>query len=207
MTKHLNIKAFLWVIVPLSILIWLLLMLISEIGVDPVWSAIKKIPTVITIDFGAWLFFSKWAWKWKIFQGWLVPFPVIEGTWSGVMKSTWIDPLTGNTLTSVPFTLVIRQSFLNVNCLIYSKESSSTSYSADILVDKETKRKQLIYHYTNRPQASVRNRSEIHDGTVLLDIIGDKPLEMRGEYWTSRKTTGDIEVKFESKELQEKFIV
>lgn len=206
MTKHLNIKVFLWVIVPLSILIWILLMLISDIGVDPVWNAIKKIPIVITIDFGVWLFFSKWAWKWKIFQGWLVPFPVLEGTWSGVMKSTWIDPVTGKTATPVPFTLVIKQSFLSVNCAIYTKESSSTSYSAEILVDKETKRKQLIYHYANRPQASVRDRSEIHDGTALLDIIGDKPLEMKGEYWTSRKTTGDIEIKFISKELREGFL-
>jgi len=204
--RHLNIKAFLSIIVPLSIFLWILLIFLSELGVDPVWNATKKIPSVITIDFGIWLLFAKWAWKWKIFQGWLVPFPVLEGTWAGFMKSTWIDPVTGNTLTSIPFTLVIRQSFLNVNCSIYTKESSSTSYSADVLVDKETKRKQLIYHYTNRPQASVRNRSEIHDGTVLLDVIGAKPNEMKGEYWTSRKTTGDIEVKFVSKKLEEKFL-
>lgn len=181
-------------------------MLISDIGVDPVWNAIRKIPTVITIDFGVWLFFSKWAWKWKIFQGWLVPFPVLEGTWSGVMKSTWIDPATGKTATPIPFTLVIKQSFLSVSCAIYTKESSSTSYSSEILVDKETKRKQFIYHYANRPQASVRDHSEIHDGTAVLDIIGDKLLEMRGEYWTSRKTTGDIEIKFISKELREGFL-
>jgi len=206
MIRHINIKAFLWVIVPISILLWILLILISDIGVEPVWNAIKKIPTVITIDFCMWLIFSKLAWKWKIFQGWLVPFPVLKGTWSGVMKSTWIDSVTGKTLPPIPFTLVIKQSFLSISCMIYTKESSSESYSAEIIVDKETKRKQLIYHYTNRPQASVRDRSEIHDGTALLDIIGDKSLEMRGEYWTSRKTTGDIEVKFISKELQEKFI-
>jgi hypothetical protein len=181
-------------------------MLISDIGVDPVWNAIKKIPTVITIDFGVWLFFSKWAWKWKMFQGWLVPFPVLAGTWSGVMKSTWIDPVTGKTPSPISFTLVIKQSFLSVSCAIYTKESISTSYSAEILVDKETKRKQLVYHYTNRPQASARDRSEIHDGTALLDIIGDKPLEIRGEYWTSRKTTGDIEAKFISRELRESFL-
>lgn len=206
MMRHLNIKAFLWIVVPLSILIWVLFIFLTELGADPVWSAIKRIPTVITIDFVLWLFFAKWAWKWRVFQDWLVPFPVLEGTWSGLMKSTWIDPTTGKILQPIPFTLVIRQSFLTINCSIYTKESSSISYSADILVDKETKKKQLIYHYTNRPQASVRNRSEIHDGTALLDIIGAKPNEMKGEYWTSRKTTGDIEVKFTSKELQEGFL-
>ena len=206
MMRYLNIKVFLCIIVPLSIFLWVLIIFLTELGVDPVWNAIRKIPTVITIDSGIWLFFAKWAWKWRIFQGWLVPFPVIEGTWNGFMKSTWIDPTTCNTLPPIPFTLVIRQSFLNINCSIYTKESRSISYSADILVDKETKRKQLVYHYTNRPQASVRDRSEIHDGTVLLNIIGEKPKEMKGEYWTSRKTTGDIEIKFVSKEPQEKFL-
>ncbi len=170
--RHLNIKAFLWIIVPLSILLWILIMVFSEVGADPVWNAIKKIPTVISIDFGLWIIFARWAWRWGVFQGWLVPFPVLEGTWSGLMKSTWVDPATGKILPLIPFTLIIRQSFLTINCSIYTNESSSISYSADILVDKETKRKQLIYHYANKPQASVRNRSEIHDGTALLDIIG-----------------------------------
>lgn len=205
MTRHLNIKAFLLIVVPLSILIWVLFIFLAELGTDPVWSAVKRIPTVITIDFGLWLFFVKWAWKWRVFQGWLVPFPVLEGTWTGFMKSTWIDPALEKTLPPIPITLVIRQSFLSINCSIYTEESSSISYSTDIVVDKETKRAQLVYHYTNRPRASVRNRSEIHDGTALLDVVGDKPVVMKGEYWTSRKTTGDIEVKFLSTELRDSF--
>ncbi len=122
------------------------------------------------------------------------------------MKSTWIEPATGKTLTPIPFTLVIKQSFLSISCTIYTKEASSASYSAKILIEKVAKVKQLVYHYTNRPQAAVRDRSEIHDGTALLDIIGDKPLKMRGEYWTSRKTTGDIEIEFASKKLRESFL-
>lgn len=179
---------------------------LTELGPDPVWSAITKIPTVITIDFGFWLFFVKWAWKWKIFQGWLVPFPVLEGTWEGVMRSTWFDPASGNSLPPIPLVLIIRQSFLSINCSMHTEEASSISYSADIIIDSETKRTQLIYHYTNRPQVSVRHRSEIHDGTALLYVINDKPREMKGEYWTSRKTTGDIELKFLSSEFRDSFI-
>jgi len=201
MIRHLNIKAFLWIFVPISILIWVLLIVLAEVGTDPVLNAMKRIPTVITIDLGLWLFFVNWAWKWQIFRRWLVPFPVLEGTWVGFIKSTLTDPATGKPLPPIPITLVIRQSFLSINCSIYTEESSSVSYSADIIVDKETKRTQLAYHYTNRPQATVRNRSEIHDGTALLEVRGEKPEEMKGEYWTSRKTTGDIEVKFFSKDI------
>jgi hypothetical protein len=206
MMRHYNIKAFLWIVVPLSILIWVLLIFLAELGANPIWSAIKRIPTVIMIDFGLWLFFVKWAWKWRVFQGWLVPFPILEGTWSGVMKSTWTDPATKTTIPPIQFTLVIRQSFLSISCSIYTVESSSISYSSDIVIDKETKRTQLLYHYSNRPQAIVRNRSEIHDGTVLLTIMGNKPIQMKGEYWTSRKTIGDIEVKFLSRELRDGFL-
>lgn len=63
------------------------------------------------------------------------------------MKSTWIEPATGKTLTPIPFTLVIKQSFLSISCTIYTKESSSASYSAEILIDKEAKRKQHLHVY------------------------------------------------------------
>lgn len=197
--KHFNVKAFLWIVVPVSIIVWIFLVVFTEAGADPILNAIKRIPTVITIDFGLWVLFMKWAWKWNIFQGWLVPFPVLEGIWTGHLRSTWVDPESGKTLPPIPISLVIRQSFLSISCAISTKESSSISYSADIIVDKDRRRTQFICHYTNRPQASVRNRSEIHDGTALLDIINDDAKEMKGEYWTSRKTTGDIEVKFSSK--------
>lgn len=205
MIRHFNIKAFLWIVVPLSMLIWILLILLAEQGVDPVWGAIKRIPTVITIDFCLWLFFVKWAWKWKFFQGWLVPFPVLEGTWTGFVRSTWTDPITKATVPPIPFTLVIRQSFLSINCSTFTEESSSISYSSDIVIGKETKMAQLIYHYTNRPRALVRKRSEIHDGTALLTLMGDNFDELKGEYWTSRKTTGDIEVKLLSAKPREGF--
>lgn len=205
MMRHLNIKAFLWVVVPLSILIWILLVLISDVGVDPVWNATKKIPTVITIDFVVWLLFSKFAWKWRIFQGWLVPFPILHGTWKGIMKSTWIDPATKATPPPIQFVLVIRQSFLAISCSMFTEESSSKSYSADILIDKETDSRQLVYNYTNRPSPVFRDRSEIHDGTAFLNVIGKPPKEMNGEYWTSRNTTGDIEVKFVTSKLRERY--
>ncbi len=200
--KHLNVKAFLWIVIPFSMLLWIFLILFSKLGADLAWGALKKIPTVITVDLVFWVCFTKWAWKWRIFQGWLVPFPVLEGTWTGIMKSTWKSPESNQPLPAIPVTLVIQQSFLYLSCTIYTKESGSYSYSSDIVIDKETKTVRLIYHFTNRPLASVRHRSEIHDGTALLVLIGGNPVMLKGEYWTSRKTTGDIEVEYLSREPQ-----
>ena len=44
-----------------------------------------------------------------------------------------------------------------------------------------------------------RDRSAIHDGAAILRFISEPEKSLKGEYWTSRKTTGDINVKFISK--------
>jgi len=65
----------------------------------------------------------------------LVPFPVLAGTWCGVINSTWIDPKSGQKSASIPFVLVVRQTFLTIHCSMFTEESKSKSYSASIIID------------------------------------------------------------------------
>jgi len=51
----------------------------------------------------------------------------------------------------------------------------------------------------------VRERSEIHDGAAMLQVIKTPDFSLEGEYWTSRKSTGEMKFKFESKLTVEKF--
>jgi hypothetical protein len=44
----------------------------------------------------------------------------------------------------------------------------------------------------NTPKAGVRERSEIHYGSTILNFDGFNVTKMDGEYWTDRKTTGEI---------------
>jgi hypothetical protein len=67
-------------------------------------------------------------------------------------------------------------------------ESKSKSISASI--DKIQDEWQLTYCYLNVPQANVRDRSAIHYGTALLCV--ENPEEIQGQYFTDRKTTGDL---------------
>jgi hypothetical protein len=46
----------------------------------------------------------------------------------------------------------------------------------------------------NTPKASVRNRRENHYGTTLLHFEGFNVDTLEGEYWTSRETTGELEL-------------
>lgn len=61
----------------------------------------------------------------------------------------------------------------------------------------------LDYNYTNRPKATIRERSAIHDGAARFRIVTSPSLWLEGEYWTSRCTAGDIVVRFQGHQLAE----
>lgn len=200
-----NAKAYIWVIVVSTIIIWALILLSFGIELKGSVEAVKKLPLVVTIEASLWLLFTLWGWKFKIFQSWLIIEPIIEGTWKGKLKTTWVNPATGKSPDEIPIVLSIKQGFYNINCSIYTQESTSSSYSGKVYFDEPSGVKRFIYTYTNKPKASVRDRSEFHDGTANLRIVGGSQSKMEGDYWTTRKSTGDIEVVFHSKKLVSSF--
>ncbi len=170
-----------------------------------IWVAVKLIPQVISIYIVIGVIFKKWIWRWSLLQKWLVKVPDLQGTWRGELKSDWINPETGEKINPIPIVLVIRQTFSNIKCTLMTEESSSYSTTADINIAANSEDLYLVYNYTNRPKATIRDRSEIHDGAAILKIINKPDRCLEGEYWTSRKTRGDMMLAFESKDLAEKF--
>jgi hypothetical protein len=45
----------------------------------------------------------------------------------------------------------------------------------------------------------------MHDGAAILKIVERPERVLEGQYWTDRKTTGDIQVLFKSKSLTDRF--
>lgn len=185
--------------------LWIGLLKLNHIDLKLSWTAFKPITTAITIDSIVVLTFIRWAWKWPIFKGWLVEQPNLQGTWSGVIKSTWLNPETNSELPPIPIKLIIRQTFLTLSCTLHTAESVSHSFVASIKIDDSCGAKHLVYSYSNKPSLEVRHRSEAHEGTAILDIVNLSPLVLKGEYWTNRKTTGRMNLMFESKSLEEVF--
>jgi hypothetical protein len=203
--KQLNIKAFATIAIILTVGLWLILLFLAGLKLEATLVTFKQLPTVLSIEMVIWGLFAKWGWRLRVFQGWLVPFPLIQGTWRGTLSSTWTNPETNQYQAPIHIILVVRQTFLTINCTLFTAESESRSHSASIHIDEDSGEKRLVYSYTNKPRTTVRDRSPIHDGTVSLQILGDPPNELRGEYWTSRKTTGEINLKFSSKSLMQRF--
>ena len=203
--KNIRKEILVWIQLGMFVAIWGGLLYVSNVEFVIGWEAIKKLPEVITIYVILALIFTKWAWRFPIFKGWLVPFPDLEGTWKGTFQSTWIDPGSDQKIPAKAITLVIKQTFSSISCVIYTDESDSYSTTAQINEDDESGVFRLSYNYINRSRANVRDRSAIHDGAAILKVILEPNKKLEGEYWTSRKTTGDISVEFISRKLTQTF--
>ncbi len=185
--------------------VWVMLLLIYDVELTINWAAVKKLPEVVTLYVVLSYISTKWLWRLPIFRGWLVPFPDLEGTWRGEIKSTWKDPQSGKLPPPIPAILVIKHTFSSISCSLHTQESDSYSTAAQITRDDDSGVIRLSYNYANRPRATIRSRSTIHDGAATL-IVTCRPKRMlKGEYWTSRKTTGDISLTFETRKRQESF--
>lgn len=203
--KNVREEALVWIRLCGFVVIWAAVLYVSGVQLSINWEAVKKLPEVVTIYVIVAFVFTTWLWRLPLFQGWLVPLPDLEGTWAGTLQSTWKDPSTDRVKPPIPILLVIKQSFSTVSCVMYSKESTSYSNAAQLSKDDESGTILLGYNYTNRPNASVRHRSEIHDGAAILSLIREPVRVLKGDYWSSRKTTGDMQIMFKSRKLEDGF--
>jgi hypothetical protein len=73
-----------------------------------------------------------------------------------------------------------------------------------IQTDAEADRYRLWYSYDNRPHANVAALSPDHDGVCSLEMnLGLGRDIMRGQYYTSRSTAGNMELRRVSTELKD----
>ena len=159
------------------------------------------LPIVVSIDLVFYWLFVGILWKLPIFRNWLVLYPNLNGTWKGEIRTTWTDPETGERPGPIPATLTIKQSFLNISCIMRTAEMTSRSLTSGFVLDKENQLERIVYTYDSNPIETVRERSPQHCGTMDFEIVReDKQIKLVGGYWTGRKTTGTVEMHFWKKE-------
>lgn len=132
-----------------------------------------------SIAFSAFLMviYERWLWRYNPFE----KTPALKKKYKGTLLSTY-DGIEREAA------LEIKQTLLSINVVFITGESRSNSISSSI--EKIQDEWQLTYCYLNVPKANVRARSAIHYGTALLCI--ENPKEIYGQYFTDRKTTGDM---------------
>jgi hypothetical protein len=189
--KNLKVRPFAFFFFGIFALCFIGLALATGASVKDVGSALKLAYKTVPIIILVWAGFVGFAWKWSVFKGWLVTFPDLDGTWQGTIQTTWKDAQ-GKTPGPIPVILTIKQTFGRVSCVMRTAEMSSWSYLADFWLDTDEQIRKLGYSYTSSPGMLVQERSTAHDGTMVLEIIGDPVTKLKGIYWTTRKTTGEV---------------
>jgi len=194
----LNIKCSITILIFLSFLFFIALASIRNADLSSFFDLLKLVPTVISLDAFVAIIFIKWAWRWRIFKGWLVACPDLNGTWLGHIHSDWINPETGEKPRPIPVMLKVKQSLFNVSCVMQTTEMRSDSFAEGLIVKPDRQIKKLGYIYTSKPSVLLSDRSNPHDGAIEFDILDRK---MTGTYWTTRKTSGEIHLHYHSPEL------
>lgn len=198
--KNLNIKPFIYLFVIISVVIFVITTTIRGYKLTEYINLLKVVPIVVTVDGFIYLLFIRWIWRWKFLQGWLVPFPDLNGTWDGIIQTNWRDK-NGIIPGPIPTLLTIKQSFGRISCVMRTAEMVSRNYSEGFCLNMDEQKRQICFSYTSRPSVLLRDRSTPHDGTALLDIVGTKELKLHGEYWTQRGTSGTLTFNYYSREV------
>lgn len=199
--RNVTLKSSLYLLVGVSALAWFVLAHISGLDLSKIKDFFSLVPKVVSIDLLVIAIFVKWGWKIKIFRGWLVPFPDLNGSWVGFIYSDWKNPTTGERPPPIPVLLTVNQSFFHTNCVMRTGEMESSSYSEGFLIDPDRQIKSVAYSFTSKPRLSLNERSIPHDGTAVFQIIDKPKQKLIGRYWTERLTKGEIRLKYHSKEL------
>ena len=136
-----------------------------------------------------------WRGIWKRWP-WLsrAVFPDLGGTWTGQLISTWIDPTDNSQLEPIAATVEIHQTFFKTAIILQTGESSSVSTRCIMEPLRDVGKYRLWYSYNNDPLAQVQNRSSPHEGVAWLEYDLSKPDQLRGRYFTARRTTGDMDL-------------
>ena len=146
---------------------------------------------IVTVIIGV---FNKWAWSWRIFKGWYVKRPDLRGTWKVELKSNWISPETQEEIPPIIVYMAVRQSLITMSMRLMTPESKSEliTHSIEQLEDAIY---QVAGIYRNEPGIELQGkRSEIHYGSIILNVVGDPPIFLEGHYWTDRNTRGSMKL-------------
>ena len=89
----------------------------------------------------------------------------------------------------------IKQNFFNIYVKMQTGELISYSKHFFVELNSDLSLFRIWYSYHNQPKAEFSTRSARHEGVAWLETdAASDPARLSGQYFTERKTSGDIAV-------------
>ena len=187
--ERLHISVFLGI----AVLAWAVVLLAQ--GAHVGWEHLQPFGTVVAVLGILSLSLEKVLWRQAWLHGWFVKRPDLRGTWRVELRSDWIDPTTGERVPLIVCYMGVEQTLSRLQMHLMTRESESWFIAEKINPSPSGVGYQIAGVYTNRPHTHLRgDRSEMHFGGLLLETHGppNRPDALTGEYWTDRKTKGQM---------------
>ena len=187
--ERLHINTFLG----LSALVWWLVLFAQRTQFS--WQHLRPFGIVVSFLVGLGAAFELRLWRWSRLHGWFVKRPDLRGTWRVELQSDWIDPTTNVGVPLIVCYMGVVQTLSTLQMHLMTPESESWLIAESISDSPNAVGYQISGVYTNKPQTHLRgDRSEMHLGGLLLVTHGppNRPDSLTGEYWTDRKTKGQM---------------
>lgn len=192
------------VVVPTIVIVWAAEAVVSMAG-GAETNPLKHASLVVLIIGGVLTPLANMFWRklWRWFPAIeRATFPDLNGAWEGELVTTWKDPDTGTTPPSIPVTVSIRQTLFSTAVSLRTGESHSHSTRCQLEADRGAQIYRVWYSYDNRPRAEVSHRSARHEGVAWLELnLSEDQDRLAGQYFTDRRTTGDMNLRRTSSSL------
>lgn len=158
-------------------------------SVNSSWLRFYSVAVFVLV--GLWTLWDSLLWRLPVAQRLKSSPANVRGTWAGELVSDWRDSQTPTVVGARRVYLVIRQTASKLHVSLLTDESQSASTAASLVrSDHETL---LCYIYVDTPSRANREQgNQIHDGAGLLRVVGKPATRLTGDYWTSRKTGGEL---------------
>jgi hypothetical protein len=170
--------------------LWVVAAFFMDIPVDRTW--LKYLGLLATVVVWGVLAFDLWVWRWLPY--WMVKRPNLKGTWKGTYTSSWETPDGPSQPTE--FYLVVRQTYSTIHVEAIYAISNSNSSTANITQGEGSP--VLWYAYDSSAHALQTSGNPPHRGAARLSIQTEPRIVLAGDYWTSRKTVGRIDLSVRS---------
>jgi SMODS-associating 2TM, beta-strand rich effector domain len=179
-----------WTIVGVASTLWLALSIVGITSGGGLASVLALSDTIPLVLLGLSIF-ERWVWRWPPLHPHVIPTPVVRGTWRGDLESFWIDPKTRKIPPVKTVYLAISQTMTTIHVRLLTDESASDPIVASVAKMPNGYRA-IFYTYENTPSVELRRKSPPHRGGALLEIVGQPPTGIAGEYWTDRDSKGKL---------------
>lgn len=184
-----------------SVLIFILSFITGKSIDDNLFRWVSSLASLIVI---IWTIYDKFVWRKWIFKKLtqLLTIPILYGTWKGTLKYEK-DEFEKNG--EVDVYVAVNQTLTSVTVRAFFKKPSESRSIIAKIEQIDSDRKELVYVYRSLAPYGKRDNNRPHDGTCVLNIIGNPVKKLSGSYFTERKGTGTILLDKYSNILTENF--